>query len=138
MWSRKALPAVKVLLVDSPTVRSFVEADPATVFAGRETETPLILDEVQSGPDALAWAKAEIDAGRTRTGQVVFTASHVLPLMRGVADRLASRIALFTLCPLSWRELYNTSGPVLPHPSHTLHGAPVSWVLCNCALVRCA
>lgn len=102
-----AFPAAKVLLLDSPTVRSFVEADPAAVFAGRETETPLILDEVQAWPDAFAWAKAEIDADRTRKGQFVFTASHVLPLMRGVADSLAGRIALFTLYPLSWRELYN-------------------------------
>jgi len=104
---RLAFPQSKVLLLESPTVRSFVEADPAAIFAGRSAEMQLVLNGVQAWPDAFAWAKAEIDVERTRKGQFIFTGSQVFPLMKGVANGLAGRIAILPLYPLSWKELLN-------------------------------
>ena len=47
----------------------------------------------------------KIDGDRRKYGQYVLTGSQIFPLMKGVSESLAGRIAVLQLYPLSWREL---------------------------------
>lgn len=66
---------------------------------------PIILDEIQYAPEVLRFIKGEIDAHRHRYGQFALTGSQVFPLMKGVSESLAGRVAIFELYPFSWKEL---------------------------------
>lgn len=46
-----------------------------------------------------------VDKNRRAHGQYVLTGSQIFPLMKGVSESLAGRIAIFHLYPLSWKEI---------------------------------
>ncbi len=64
---------------------------------------PLILDEIQYVPDLLPYIKTRIDEDRT-SGQWLFTGSQIFPLMEGVSQSLAGRIAVMQLWPFNCAE----------------------------------
>lgn len=47
----------------------------------------------------------KVDTDRHTYGQYVLTGSQLFPLMKGVSESLAGRIAIFQLYPLSWAEI---------------------------------
>jgi predicted AAA+ superfamily ATPase len=89
--------------LDDPLIRGLAESDPALFL--RAYEPPLILDEIQYAPSVLSYIKMKVDADRRRHGQYVLTGSQIFPLMKGVSESLAGRIAVFQLYPLSWHEI---------------------------------
>ncbi len=64
---------------------------------------PVIVDEIQYVPQLLSYIKTRIDEDRT-PGQWLFTGSQVFPLMEGVSQSLAGRVALLQLWPFNMAE----------------------------------
>lgn len=87
--------------LERPDVQQRAVADPMA-FLG-ETTRPVILDEIQYVPGLLPYIKERIDEDR-RPGRWVLTGSQSFPVMRGVGESLAGRIAVLTLDPFSTRE----------------------------------
>lgn len=89
--------------LDDMLVRNLAETDPA-LFLGTY-KSPLVIDEIQYAPNLLPYIKLHVDADRRNYGQYALTGSQIFPLMKGVSESLAGRIAIFQLYPLSWKEM---------------------------------
>lgn len=89
--------------LDDLLVRHLAESDPALFL--KTYESPVIIDEIQYVPSLLSYIKMHVDAHRRKHGQYVLTGSQVFPLMEGVSESLAGRVAIFHLFPLSFREI---------------------------------
>lgn len=88
---------------DDILARNLAEKDPALFL--KAYPAPVILDEIQYVPSLLSYLKMNIDKNRRKYGQYVLTGSQLFPLMKGVSESLAGRIAIFQLFPLSWQEI---------------------------------
>ncbi len=97
------LKGVNYVTFDDILTRNLAETDP-TLFL-QTYEPPLILDEVQYTPALFSPLKLKIDANRREMGQYILTGSQIFPLMKGISESLAGRIAIFQLYPLSWKEI---------------------------------
>lgn len=86
---------------ERPDVRARALADPVSFLA--EHSPPAILDEIQYVPELLHYIKELIDGDR-RPGRWLLSGSQSLPLMRGVSQTLAGRVAVVRLDPLSVAE----------------------------------
>jgi len=87
--------------LERPDVRARVSADPVSFL--RDHPPPLILDEIQYVPELLHYVKDAIDGERV-PGAWLLSGSQSFPLMRGVSQTLAGRVAVLGLDPLSVRE----------------------------------
>ncbi len=92
---------------DDILVRNLAESDPALFL--KTYAAPLIIDEIQYVPSLLPYIKMMVDADRRKYGQYVLTGSQIFPLMKGVSESLAGRIAVFQLYPLDWEEILDTN-----------------------------
>lgn len=90
-----------VLLEDLDKVASAQE-DPRGFLA--QLEPPVIIDEIQNAPHLFNYIRTRIDAAPNTFGQWLFTGSQEAPLMKGVSESMAGRIAIFQLSPLSHEE----------------------------------
>ncbi len=97
------LKDVNYVTFDDILARNLAETDPALFL--KTYEPPLILDEIQYVPSLFSPLKLKIDANRRNSGQYILTGSQLFPLMKGVSESLAGRIAIFQLYPLSWKEI---------------------------------
>ncbi len=86
--------------LDDPLERAFALEDP-NGFLDR-FQRPLILDEIQHAPELLPHIKLRVDRGRS--GRFILTGSQHLPLMAGVSESLAGRVAVLDLLPFSQLE----------------------------------
>ena len=94
--------------LENPDVRERVGADPVGFL--RDHPPPLILDEIQYAPALLSYVKSLIDEDR-RPGRWLLSGSQSFPVMRGVSESLAGRVAVLTLLPFSQREARGASAP---------------------------
>jgi predicted AAA+ superfamily ATPase len=94
--------------LDTPAVRARALADPIAFL--RELDGPAILDEIQAAPGLLPYVKQAIDADR-RSGRWVLSGSQSFPLMRGVSETMAGRVAVLTLDPFSTAEAVGVASP---------------------------
>ena len=62
------------------------------------------MDEVQNVPELFNYLRTRIDRVPRRCGQWLLTGSQDAPLMRGVSESMAGRVAVFHLLPLSLQE----------------------------------
>jgi predicted AAA+ superfamily ATPase len=85
--------------LDLPETEDLAARDPR-LFLDRHPP-PLIVDEVLRVPSLFRYLKDRIDRDRDRYGQFLLTGSQSLPLMSGVTESLAGRIALLELGPMS-------------------------------------
>lgn len=97
------LKGVNYVTFDDVLARNLAETDP-TLFL-KTYEPPLILDEIQYVPSLFSPIKLLVDAHRRKVGQYILTGSQLFPLMKGVSESLAGRVAIFQLYPLSWKEI---------------------------------
>lgn len=76
---------------------------------------PVLIDEVQHAPELLTAIKPRVDA-KDAFGQYWLTGSQTLPLMRGVSESLAGRVAVLELYGFSQAEEFEVqqSRPFLP------------------------
>ena len=88
---------------DDILARNLGESDPSLFL--KTYQPPVVLDEIQYLPSLLPQIKIQVDNNRREYGQYVLTGSQLFPLMKGVSESLAGRIAIFQLYPLSWKEM---------------------------------
>lgn len=91
----------RFLSLEQPEVRQKALEDPVGFF--ENNPPPLILDEIQYAPELLSYIKNRIDENR-KPGQWILTGSQQFPLMKGMSESLAGRVAVLTLLPFSYHE----------------------------------
>lgn len=101
-----ALKHYPYVSLDDPLLRQLAKEDPALFLS--QYPSPLIIDEIQYAPNLLPHIKMHVDRQRHDYGQYVLTGSQTFPLMEGVSETLAGRVALFHLYPFSWEEVPDT------------------------------
>jgi predicted AAA+ superfamily ATPase len=99
----KVLQSHMYVTLDDPLLRRLAQEDPSLFL--RRHPAPCIVDEIQYAPELLPYIKMLVDTERRKTGQYVLTGSQIFPLMQGVSETLAGRVAIFHLYPLSWNEI---------------------------------
>ena len=95
-------PSHRYVTLDDPVIRKSCIDDPALFL--ENFPAPCIIDEIQYAPQILSYIKIEIDRNRDRNGQFILTGSQVFPLMKGISESLAGRIAIFELFGISLNE----------------------------------
>ena len=104
---KKIFPKASYYLLEDPDIISRVKADPRSFV--EETKPPCILDEIQNVPELFNYLRTLIDENPRRFGQWYFTGSQDAPLMKGVSESMAGRVAIFHLLPLSSEETKKVS-----------------------------
>lgn len=87
--------------LDHPDQRERALADPNGFL--RDHPAPCVLDEVQHVPGLLSYLKTDIDRDRS-PGRWILTGSQSFPMMAGVAESLAGRVAVLRLDPFAVGE----------------------------------
>lgn len=87
--------------LDDPIIRTLAREDPALFF--QKFRPPILIDEIQYGPDLLYYIKMEIDRAH-KPGQFWLTGSQQFVLMSSISETLAGRIAILNLLGFSMRE----------------------------------
>ena len=98
---KNLFPKVTYINLELPDQRSRAVQDPELFL--NTIELPVILDEIQYVPELLPYIKDRIDKSRN-PGSWFLTGSQLFPLMKGVSESLAGRIAVFSLLPFSLGE----------------------------------
>lgn len=96
-----AEPGLPYASLDDPLTRDFARNDPRGFLA--QFPGPVVIDEIQYVPELLTYIKLAVDADRT-PGRFLLTGSQQFPVMRGVAESLAGRVAVLDLLPFSLAE----------------------------------
>jgi uncharacterized protein len=99
---RRLLPKADYVTLDDPDSVDRARADPRGFLDS--LALPVIIDEVQNVPELFGYIRSRIDREPRRKGQWLLTGSQEAPLMRGVAESMAGRVAIFQLMPLSSQE----------------------------------
>jgi predicted AAA+ superfamily ATPase len=98
----------RYISLERPDVRLRAQNDPVAFF--QDHPPPLILDEIQHATGLLPYIKDRIDEERI-PGAWLITGSQRFPLMQGVSETLAGRVALLDLDPLSVGEVVRSPVP---------------------------
>ncbi len=118
---KKLFPNAEYYLLEDPDMVDRIGSDPRSFLDG--LRTPVILDEIQNIPELFGYIRARMDAQPQKKGQWLLTGSQEAPLMRGITESMAGRIAIFNLFPFSTQESSKVSffaggfPEVLAHPS---------------------
>jgi uncharacterized protein len=99
---RRAFPKAAYVLLEDPDTIARVRSDPRGFLD--DLSLPVIIDEIQNAPELLGYIRTRIDAKPTRRGQWLLTGSQEAPLMQGVSESMAGRVAILQLLPLSTTE----------------------------------
>ncbi len=86
--------------------RTFAQDDPRGFLATYNNH--VIFDEIQKVPTLFSYLQTAVDENNT-PGRYIITGSQNFQLHRSISQSLAGRIALFTLLPLTLKELQNAS-----------------------------
>lgn len=97
-------PDYKYLNLENIITRATALTDPVKFIESNGSK--LIIDEVQHAPDLLSIIQIKVDEDRSR--RYIITGSSNFSLMETMTQSLAGRTAVFTLLPLSLRELNHT------------------------------
>lgn len=98
---RHLYPNYKYVNLENITVRATALEDP-TLFL-ESLGDQVIIDEVQKVPDLMSMIQVRVDENKNL--RYVLTCSSNFSLLRTVTQSLAGRAVLFTLLPLSFREM---------------------------------
>lgn len=101
---RRVFPDHAYVSLDLPSAAELAERDPALFL--KDHPAPLIVDEVQYAPGLFRHLKQEVDRDRDAMGRYILTGSQPFPLMGGVTESLAGRVAILQLGGLSWAEIH--------------------------------
>ena len=118
---RKLFPKAQYYLLEDPDIIARLRADPRSFI--EEIRPPAILDEIQNVPEILNYVRTRMDLSSEKKGQWLLTGSQEAPLMKGITESMAGRVAVFHLLPLSILEtpkvsILNGGFPeVIAHPS---------------------
>lgn len=87
--------------LDDMNARSLANSDPALFL--QRFPPPVLIDEVQYAPSLFSAIKLLVDQDPT-PGRVWLTGSQSFPLMKGISESLAGRVAILNLLGFSARE----------------------------------
>jgi len=99
---RNAFPLASYVLLEDPDLIARIRSDPHGFL--HEIRLPVILDEIQNVPELFNYIRSRIDADPDSKGRWFFTGSQESPLMKGVSESMAGRIAVLQLLPFSIEE----------------------------------
>ncbi len=102
---KEVFPEHKYVTFDDPIQRKIALDDP--IFFLQQLGEKVIIDEIQYAPQILPYIKMEIDKDRSQNGRFILTGSQVFPLMSGLTESLAGRVALFELFGISFPEFHS-------------------------------
>lgn len=97
--------------LDDMDLRSLAKRDP--VYFLQRFPPPVLIDEVQYAPELFPAIKQIVDRNRV-PGDFWLTGSQSFPLMRGVSESLAGRVAILCMLGFSAREADRRPLDVLP------------------------
>lgn len=97
--------------------RQIAQEDPVLFF--QHYPPPVLVDEIQHVPELLRQIKVLVDREPNRYGGFWLTGSQQFPLMAGISESLAGRVAILRLLGLSQLE---TNGQGLSEPAPFLPG----------------
>jgi len=101
----------RYVTLDDMNIRSLANSDPGLFL--QQFPPPMLIDEVQYAPE-LFWAiKMEVDRN-PRPGAFWLTGSQAFPLMRGLSESLAGRVAILNLLGFSSREADGRPASISP------------------------
>ena len=92
--------------LEDPDIREFAESDGRGFLSTYSNKC--ILDEVQRVPKLFSYLQTKVDENETM-GQYILSGSHNFLLMQSISQSLAGRVAILTLTPLSYKELFNAN-----------------------------
>ena len=94
-------PDRRFVTLDDPAVLQIAREDPGLFF--QRFPPPITIDEIQYAPGLLTYIKMIVDDDGT-PGRFWLTGSQQFPLMKGVSESLAGRIAIINILGLSYAE----------------------------------
>ena len=100
--ARSEFPRASYHLLEAPDTIARIRSDPRSFI--ETLETPAILDEIQNVPEIFGFVRDRIDRAPSGMGRWILTGSQEAPLMRGVSESMAGRVAVFQLLPFSTLE----------------------------------
>lgn len=92
-----------VFSLEDLDVRNYAENDPIGFL--NQTETGIILDEVQRVPSLFSYIQGIVDNNPKR--KFILSGSSNFQMMKTITQSLAGRVALFELLPMSYSEVAN-------------------------------
>lgn len=95
-------PKHDYITLDDPLTRKAAQDDPR-FFLSRSKR--MVIDEIQHLPELLPYIKMAVDKNRGDNGHYLLTGSQCFPLMAGVSESLAGRVALYELLGFSSEEM---------------------------------
>ena len=108
---RHLFPNHAYVTLDDPLIRETAENDPKLFLSQNKK---LIIDEIQYVPGLLPYIKMAVDKDRSIHGRFITTGSQHFPLMKGLTESLAGRVALFELLTFSLEESGFSKKTTLP------------------------
>ncbi|HJX64615.1 MAG TPA: ATP-binding protein [Polyangia bacterium] len=99
---RRVFPKADYRLLENPDELARVRTDPRGFVAS--LRRPAIIDEIQNAPDLFSYLRTLVDAHPQAKGRFLLTGSQEAPLMQGVTESMAGRVAIFQLLPFSHEE----------------------------------
>ena len=100
---KKVFPHHNYVSLDKPLIKKLAIDDPEMFF--ENNPSPLIIDEIQYAPGLLPYIKILVDNKRERNGSFIITGSQIFPLMQGISESLAGRVAVYELLGFSLDEI---------------------------------
>lgn len=99
---KKLFPKADYRLLEDPDILGQVRRDPRGFLDS--LRLPALLDEIQNAPELFSYIRSRIDAQPGLKGRWLLTGSQEAPLMKGVSESMAGRVAIFELLPFSTQE----------------------------------
>ncbi len=95
-------PKHHYVTLDDAFTRKAAKDDPRFFLSRSEH---MIIDEIQHLPELLPYIKMSVDKNRGNHGHYLLTGSQCFPLMAGISESLAGRVALYELLGVSSEEM---------------------------------
>jgi predicted AAA+ superfamily ATPase len=119
-FSKQLRPEYSYVNLEDITNREFAKNDPKGFL--NTYKNGAIIDEIQYVPELFSYLQVFTDE-RNQVGEYIITGSQNFLLMQQISQSLAGRVALFTLLPLSLKELKQSEYSYSTWESYAVSGS---------------
>ena len=119
-FSKQLRPEYSYVNLEDITNREFAKNDPKGFL--NTYKNGAIIDEIQYVPELFSYLQVFTDE-RNQVGEYIITGSQNFLLMQQISQSLAGRVALFTLLPLSLKELKDSEYSFSTWESYAMSGS---------------
>ena len=120
IFSKQLRPEYSYVNLEDITNREFAKNDPKGFL--NTYKNGAIIDEIQYVPELFSYLQVFTDE-RNQVGEYIITGSQNFLLMQQISQSLAGRVALFTLLPLSLKELKDSEYSFSTWESYAVSGS---------------